>query len=291
MPIHKYKFFAPTDAARVSKLQLTARQVVEGVITGQHKSPHKGFSVEFSEHREYTPGDEIRHLDWKAYARSDRYYIKLYEQETNLRATLVLDTSNSMTFAGKLDYGRHLCACLAYLLSIQQDLAGFVAVDDSVKFELPPGSSPAHLDRLFSALESVKAGKQTDLPAQLHTLAERLPRRSMVIIVSDLWVDPPQLIKALQHLRYRKHQAMVLHLLDRAELDLPYDKQITLEDLETQEKIQIDPADLRDRYKQNVQSYLSEIRRACTSGDSEYHTLFTDQSYDKALVQLLSRRA
>ena len=149
MPIHKYKFFAPTDAARVSKLQLTARQVVEGVITGQHKSPHKGFSVEFSEHRDYAAGDEIRHLDWKAYARSDRYYIKLYEQETNLRATLVLDTSNSMSFGGKLDYGRHLCACIAYLLSIQQDLAGFVAVDDSIKFELPPGSSPAHLDRLF----------------------------------------------------------------------------------------------------------------------------------------------
>jgi uncharacterized protein (DUF58 family) len=221
MPIHRYKFFGSTDAARVSKLQLTARQVVEGVITGQHKSPHKGFSVEFSEHREYSAGDEIRHLDWKAYARSDRYYVKLYEQETNLRATLVLDTSNSMTFGGKLDYGRHLCACLAYLLSIQQDLAGFVAVDDSIKFELPCGSSPAHLDRLFKALENVAAGKETDLPHQLHTLAERLPRRSLVILVSDLWVDPGELVRALQHLRYRKHQAMVLHLLDRAELDLP----------------------------------------------------------------------
>src|SRR5277367_87490 len=137
MPIHKYKFFANTDAARVSKLQLTARQVVEGVITGQHKSPHKGFSVEFSEHRDYAPGDEIRHLDWKAYARSDRYYIKLYEQETNLRATLVLDTSASMRFGSptpKIDYARHLAACLAYLLSTQQDLAGLVAIDESVRF-------------------------------------------------------------------------------------------------------------------------------------------------------------
>ena len=290
MPIHKYKFFAPADAARVSKLQLTARQVVEGVITGQHKSPHKGFSVEFSEHREYTAGDEIRHLDWKAYARSDRYYIKLYEQETNLRATLVLDTSNSMTFGGKLDYGRHLCACIAYLLSIQQDLAGFVAVDESIKFELPPGSSPSHLDRLFKALDTVEAGKETDLPNQLHALAERLPRRSLVILVSDLWVNPPELVKALQHLRYRKHQAMVLHLLVRAELDLPYEKQITLQDLETGEKLQIDPADLRAPYQQQLQNYLSEIRRACTSGDSEYHTIFTDTSYEKALVELMSRR-
>jgi uncharacterized protein (DUF58 family) len=291
MPINKYKYFAPTDAARVSKLQLTARQVVEGVITGQHKSPHKGFSVEFSEHREYAAGDEIRHLDWKAYARSDRYYIKLYEQETNLRATLVLDTSNSMSFGGKLDYGRHLCACIAYLLSIQQDLAGFVAVDDSIKFEMPPGSSPSHLDRLFKALEAVEAGKQTNLPDALHSLAEKLPRRSLVILVSDLWVDPPELVRALQHLRYRKHQAMVLHLLDRAELDLPYEKQITLEDLETGEKLQIDPADLREPYQQQVQAYLSQVRRACTSGDSEYHTLFTDIPYDKALVQLMSRRA
>ena len=291
MPIHKYQFFAPTDAARVSKLQLTARQVVEGVITGQHKSPHKGFSVEFSEHREYTAGDEIRHLDWRAYARSDRYYVKLYEQETNLRATLVLDTSNSMSFGNKLDYGRHLCACLAYLLSIQQDLAGFVAVDDSVKFELPPGSSPAHLDRLFKALEDVVPGKETDLPHQLHALAERLPRRSLVILVSDLWVEPAELVRSLQHLRYRKHQAMVLHLLDRAEIDLPYDKQVTLQDLESGEKLQINPGDLREPYQQQVQSYLSEIRRACTSGDSEYHTVFTDQPYDKALVQLLSRRS
>jgi uncharacterized protein (DUF58 family) len=290
MPIHKYKFFAPSDAARVSKLQLTARQVVEGVITGQHKSPHKGFSVEFSEHREYAAGDEIRHLDWKAYARSDRYYIKLYEQETNLRATLVLDTSNSMSFGNKLDYGRHLCACIAYLLSIQQDLAGFVAVDDSIKFEMPPGSSPAHLDRLFKALEAVEPGVETDLPNQLHALAERLPRRSLVILVSDLWVNPPELVKALQHLRYRKHQAMVLHLLDRAELDLPYEKQIALQDLETGEKLQIDPADVREPYRQQVQAYLSEVRRACTSGDSEYHMMFVDQPYDRALVQLMSRR-
>jgi uncharacterized protein (DUF58 family) len=291
VPIHRYKYFVPTDAARMGKLQLMARQVVEGVITGQHKSPHRGFSVEFSEHREYVPGDEIRHLDWKAYARSDRYYIKLYEQETNLRATLVLDTSASMKFGQKLDYGRHLCACLAYLLASQQDLAGFVAIDESIKSELPPGSSPAHLDRLFKALEMVSPGVGTDLPHQLHALAERLPRRSLVILVSDLWVDPAELVRSLQHLRYRKHQGMVLHLLDRAEVDLPYEKQITLQDLETGEKIQIDAAELRGPYQQQVQTYLTDIRRACSNGDVEYHPLFTDQPYDKALVQLLTRRA
>ncbi len=290
MPLPRYQFFGPADAARVSKLQFTAKQVVEGVITGQHKSPHKGFSVEFSEHREYTPGDEVRHLDWRAFARTDRYYVKLYEQETNLRATLVLDTSASMSFGGKLDYGRHLCACLAYLLSTQQDLAGFVSIDDRVRAELPPGSSATHLDRLFKALEAVVPGKGTDLPGQLHALAERLPRRSLVVLVSDLWVEPAELVRALQHLRYRKHQGMVLHLLDRAELDLPYEKQVTLEDLETGERVEVDPAEVRAAYVQQVQAYLADVRQACVGGDAEYHAIHTDQPYDRALVQLLGRR-
>jgi len=290
MPIHRYEYFGKNDAARMSKLQFMARQVVEGVITGLHKSPHRGFSVEFSEHRDYVPGDEVRHLDWRAYGRSDRYYVKLYEQETNLRATLVLDTSASMKFADKLDYGRHLCACLAYLLSMQQDLAGFIAVDQSVRIDLPPASSPAHLDRLFRSLESITATAGTDLPNQLHALAERLPRRSQVILLSDLWVEPAELLRALQHLRYRNHQTMVLHLLHQAEVDLPYDKQVTLEDLETGEKIQIDPRELREPYREQVQMYLSDVRRACSSGEVEYHPMFIDQPYDRALVQLLGRR-
>ncbi len=290
MSVSRYKYFLPSDAARMSKLHLSARQVVEGVITGQHKSPHRGFSVEFSEHREYVAGDELRHLDWRAYARSDRHYIKLYEQETNLRATLVLDNSASMHFAGKLDYGRHLAACLAYLLKIQQDLAGLVAVDDSVRIELPAGSSAAHLDRLFRELERLPAGTGTNLAHQLHGLAERLPRRSLVILISDLWLDADELSRALQHLRYRKHQGMVLHLLDKAEIDLPYDRQITFQDLETDEKIQIDPSELRDTYKLQVQQYLSSVRRVCNDCDIEYHAMFVNEPYDKALTQLMNRR-
>jgi len=290
MSIQRYKFFAPADAAKVSKLQFMARQVVEGVITGMHKSPHKGFSVEFSEHREYVPGDELRHLDWKAFARSDRYYIKLYEQETNLRAMLILDTSASMEFGRKLDYARHLAGCLSYLLAMQQDLAGLATIDAQVNVELPPGSSPSHLDRLFRELETLGVGKKTDLARQLHGLAERMPRRSLAIIISDLWLEPAELTKALQHLRYRKHQVMVIHLLDRAELDLPYDRQITLQDLETDEKLQIDPADIRETYQGQVQAYLTQVRRVCTEGDIEYQTIYVDQPYDKALVELLGRR-
>lgn len=290
MPIPRYKIFSPTDAARVSKLQLTARQVVEGVITGLHKSPHRGFSVEFSEHREYVAGDELRHLDWRAFARSDRYYIKLYEQETNLRATIVLDTSASMRFANKIDYAKHLAACLAYLLAMQQDLAGLVAADETVRIELPPASSPAHLDRVFKALESIEPGKTTNLIQHLHSLAERLPRRSLVILLSDLWVDEHELVQALQHLRYRKHQAMVLHLLDKQELELPWSRQITLEDLETEEKLQVDPRELRESYRTQIEQYLASVRRGCNDCDAEYHAQMIDVPYSKALVDLLSRR-
>ena len=290
MPLPRYQIFTPADAARVSKLQLTARQVVEGVITGLHKSPHRGFSVEFSEHREYVPGDELRHLDWRAFARSDRYYIKLYEQETNLRATIVLDTSASMKFADKIGYAKHLAACLAYLLAMQQDLAGLVAADETVRIDLPPASSPAHLDRLFKALESIDVGIETRLIEHLHNLAERLPRRSLVILLSDLWVEPREMVEALQHLRYRKHQVMALHLLDKQELDLPWNKQITLEDLETSEKLQVDPRELRESYRKQVDEYLATIRRGCNDCDAEYHTQMIDVAYGKALVDLLSRR-
>ena len=290
MPVPRYKFFQPSDAARVGKLEFVARQVVEGIITGLHKSPHRGFSVEFSEHREYVAGDEIRHLDWRAYARSDRYYIKLYEQETNLRATIVLDTSASMAFGKKIDYARHLAACIAYLLSTQQDLAGLVTIDQTVRAELPPGSSPAHLDRLFRELETIEASDTTDLARQLHGLSERLPRRSMVILISDLWLEPDELVRSLQHLRYRKHQGMVLHLLDQAEIDLPYQKQVTFQDMETGEKLQADPRDLRETYKSEVEAYLARVRKACNDSDVEYHAMFVQEPYEKALVRLLSRR-
>jgi len=291
MPVAKYTFFSTTDAARTSSLQLVARQVVEGIITGLHRSPHRGFSVEFSEHREYVPGDELRHLDWRAYARSDRYYIKLYEQETNLRATIVLDTSASMRFAEKFDYGRHLAACLAYILAHQQDLVGLVGMDDRLRVDLPAGSTPAHLDRLFKELERVEPGKTTDLAAGLHLLADRLPRRSMVILISDLWIEPDAFTHALQHLRYRKHQGMVLHLLDRAETELPYERRVTLEDLETGEKLQVNPAEFREVYKQQVQDYLTSIRRTCSDCDVEYHPIDVAMPYDKALVQLITRRS
>jgi uncharacterized protein (DUF58 family) len=293
MSPYRYKYLSPADAARVGRLQFFARQVVEGVITGLHKSPHRGFSAEFSEHREYSAGDELRHLDWRVYGRSDRYYVKLYEQETNLRAMLVLDNSASMAYGGKLEYSRHLAACLAYLLSRQQDLAGLCAMDESLRVELPAASSSAHLDRLFKELEQLQPGATTELPRHLHTLAQRLPRRSMVILISDLWMEPDELFRAIQHLRYRKHQVMVIHLLHQDELTLEgptFARQLTLEDMETREKLAVDPADIRERYVKQVQAHLAALRRGCNDSDVEYHQLDVETPYDKALVSLLSRR-
>ncbi len=290
MPIPRYQVFSPADAAQMSRLQLKARQVVEGVMTGMHRSPHKGFSVEFSEHRDYTPGDEIRHLDWRAYARTDRYYVKLFEQETNLRATIVIDTSNSMQFAGKLEYAKHLAACLSYLLAMQQDLAGITAIDEQISMEVPPASSPMHLDRLFRALETLQPKGVTNLAAQLHNICEKAPRRSMMILISDLWIEPADFMRALQHARYKRHELIVLHLLDQSELKLPFDRQVTVEDLETQERVQIDPEQIRDSYEKQVQEYLTAISKTCRDAKAEYHRMMMDVPYEKALVTLLSRR-
>lgn len=291
--MRRYRYFSPTDAARMGKLQLFAREVVEGIITGMHKSPHRGFSAEFSEHREYSPGDELRHMDWKVVGRSDRYYVKLFEQETNLRATLVLDNSASMQFGKKMDYARHVAACLAFLLSRQQDLAGLCAVDDSIRVELPAASSPAHVDRLFRELENLPAGKGTRLAESLHELADRLPRRGLVIIISDLWVEPADLLRALQHLRYRKHQAMLIHLTTPTELTLDgptMARQITLQDMETGERVAIDPGEIREEYQAHMQEHLKALKRGCVDCASEYHSISVDAPYDKALIELLSRR-
>lgn len=293
MAVYRYKYLAPTDAAKMGRLELFARQVVEGVITGLHKSPHRGFSAEFSEHRNYVAGDELRHLDWRVYGRSDRFYVKLFEQETNLRATIVLDNSASMKFGDKIEYGRHLAACLAYLLSTQQDLAGLCAVDQSVRIDLPPGSSSAHIDRLLRELETLQPGTTTELPRQLHVLAEKMARRSLVILISDLWVDTDELFRALQHLRYRKHQGIVLHLLDDRELEFAgpsLQRQVTLEDLETGEKLSVDPVEVRESYRSQIQAHLAALRRGCNDSDVEYHAINVRTPYDKALVDMLSRR-
>jgi len=289
-----YVYFEPAQAARLGKLSLVARAAVEGFITGLHKSPHHGFSVEFSDHREYAPGDDLRHLDWVAYARTDRFYIKRYELETNLRAHILLDVSGSMKYGSgpitKLQYGCYLAALMAYLMARQQDMVGLVTFDERIRTHLPPGSTPLHLDRLFRILEGITPGKVTAISRTFHDLAEKLGKRGLIIIISDLYDDPPAVIRGLRHFRQKKHQVILFHVLDQAELDLPFTNIVTFVDMETDEKLQVDPKFVREEYRRQIQEFINGYRRGCADSAVEYILASTATPYDVMLRSYLASR-
>jgi uncharacterized protein (DUF58 family) len=290
-----YTYFEPLRMGKLRNLNLLARHAVEGFISGLHRSPHHGFSVEFSEHREYTPGDDVRHLDWVAYGRSDRYYIKQYEQETNLRAYILLDVSGSMGYRyggdmTKFVYGCFLSACLAYLMCRQQDVVGMIAFDKKVRFHLTPGSTPAHLDRLFTNLENLSPGKDTAIASVFHEMANTIAKRGLVIVLSDLYDDQSEVMKALQHFVYKRHQIMVFHLMDPAELDFPFKKIQSFVDMETDEKLQIDPRYVRETYIEEINAFTDRYRKECSDRNIEYALTRTDTPYDRMLLTYLSKR-
>jgi uncharacterized protein (DUF58 family) len=290
-----YLYFEPQRTAKLQRLSLVARQAVEGFISGLHRSPHRGFSVEFAGHREYSPGDDTRHLDWVAWGRTDRYYVKQYEQETNLRAYILLDTSRSMDFTmgqgpTKFAYGCFLAACLAYLMCRQQDVVGMIAFDEAVRFHLSPGSTPAHLDRLFTRLEQLRPGKGTAIARTFHELADRLHKRSLVIVISDLYDERSEVARALQHFVHKKHQTIVFHLLDRAELEFPFRKMHNFVDMETGQRMQVDPRTVREAYLEEVQRFIEACRRDCSERNIEYVLAPTDRPYDQMLLEYLARR-
>jgi len=290
-----YLYFEPERVAKLRNLNLTARRAVEGFISGLHRSPHRGFSVEFSEHREYTPGDDVRHLDWVAWGRTDRYFIKQYEQETNLRAYILLDVSNSMAYryggqVTKFDYGCFLAACLSYLMCRQQDVVGMITFDDRVRFHLTPGSTPAHLDRIFRHLEMVKPDRRTVIAPTFHRLAQRIAKRGLVIVISDLYDDPAAIMRALQHFVYKKHQIIVFHVLDPAELEFPFTKIVSLVDMETHERLQVDPRYVKDAYISQMREFIDNYRKECSDRSIEYVLTSTTTPYDVMLMNYLARR-
>ncbi len=290
-----YLYFEPTRAAKLSNISLVARQAVEGFISGLHRSPHRGFSVEFSEHREYSPGDDLRHLDWVAWGRTDRYYIKQYEQETNLRAHILLDVSQSMNYtlgqgATKFTYGCFLAACLSYLMCRQQDMVGMIAFDERPRFHLSPGSTPAHLDRVFTRLEQLRPGGGTSIAPTFHELADRINKRGLIIVISDLYDDPAEVMRALQHFVYKKHQIIVFHVMDQAELEFPFHKMHTFVDMETSQKMQVDPRHIREAYLQEVNDFVETYRRECSERNIEYVLTPTNKPYDTMLLEYLARR-
>jgi uncharacterized protein (DUF58 family) len=295
MASEEKNYFDPAVLAGISNLYLRARWVVEGLMSGVHRSRSKGFSVEFEEHREYSPGDEIRRIDWKALGKFDRYFIKEYEDETNLRAYLLLDTSASMDYTSngitKFDYGCTLTACLAYLVLKQQDAAGLVTFSNRIEQFIPPKAKRDYLSQILNALEKRGPAGETNVGKILEEIAGQIKRRGMVILVSDLIDDPEAILKGLRLFRYKGNDVIVFHLLDQAEIDLPFDGNILFEDLEQANlKIIADPKAIRQTYRQVIEEFTGVMRKQCHDSTIDYQLLSTSTPLDRALASYLSWR-
>ncbi len=293
--MEKTAFLQPEVVARLKGIDLKARLVVEGFLAGLHRSPYKGFSVEFTEHRQYMPGDELKRIDWKVYARTDRFFIREFEEETNLRAYLVLDASGSMSYATgkvtKLTYATLLAASLSYLLLHQKDSAGLVTFSDRIEQYVPPRSSPAHLNVLLKTLAALKPGGDTNVAGTLHQLAERIRRRGLVIVISDLWDESGSVLSALRHFRFRKHEVLVFHVIDPNERRFGFSNPVVLKDLETGQEMTVDPRTVREEYQQSFDAYFGAFERGCREALIDYHRITTDTPFDRALFSYLERRS
>jgi len=289
------EFLTPNDLRKISNLQVLARLVVEGFCTGLHRSPHKGFSVEFKQHRPYVHGDEIRHLDWRVFGRSDRFYIREYEEETNLRATMLLDASGSMAYGpegrSKLVYATRLAACLSYLMLQQQDSVGLVTFDTQVRRYIPPRAQTSHLQVLVDELQGVEPGGETELADVFHDLVPRLHRRGLIIILSDCFGDVSGILSALAHLRHARHEILVFQLWDRDELEFPFKSWTRFDCLEVDgKKHLIDPNHLRAAYLENLARFRDELKQGCHRHRVDLVPLVTDQPYAEALAHYLTLR-
>lgn len=299
-PMH---LLPPATLAALARLDFVARSAVEGFIAGRHKSPHKGFSVEFAEHRQYVHGDDPADVDWRAYAKSDRYYVKQFEDETNLRSTILLDCSGSMAYAGrqavpadgepmtKFEYGRRLAAALAYLLIGQQDAVGLVTFDTAVRSYIPAAARPGHIRVLLEALARAEPGRETALADVLHGIAERIHRRSVAIVISDLFDDTEAIVRALHHFAYRKHEVLVLHVMAQEEIQFPFDQWTDFLDAERPNRnLRLDPAAVRAEYLGRVTAFLRELREACGRMKVTYVPFSTSEPFEQTLARHLNAR-
>jgi uncharacterized protein (DUF58 family) len=280
---------------RIKSLQLRAKIVVQGFLSGLHRSPHHGFSVEFSEYRQYTPGDDPRHLDWRLYARTDRYYIKRFEEETNLRCHLLVDMSKSMGYGSvgytKIEYARTAAATLAYFLSTQRDAAGLVTFDQRIADYLPARYRPGHLHRLMVCLERACAGTSTDLSAPLEQVAATVRKRGMVVLISDLLAPADKLRDQLGLLRSQGHEVVLMRVLDPAEVAFGFDRPATFEDMESGRDLYVDPAAARADYQRNFTAHAAGIEQGCRELGITYYPMTTGQPLELALFDFLQSRA
>jgi len=293
------KYFQPEVLSRIARLELRAQRVVEGFVSGMHKSPYKGFSVEFASHRAYVPGDDIRHIDWRVYGKADRYFIKEYEEETNMRVHLMVDGSGSMAYPEhpgtdrmtKWDYAATLASSLAHLLVYQQDGVGLTLFDTDVRRQVPVSTSRASLHGLVSTIEQHRPKDRTDVSTLFPQLATSIPRRGLVVIISDLLTDVQQLIHGLQRFRYAQHDVIVLHVLDHDELEFPFADRIKFEGMEEPDiEVLTDPQSLRGSYLEALHRFISEVRGACLNHRVDYALISTADRLDVALTTFLATR-
>ncbi len=292
--IDNKKYLLPETVAKLDNMALRARLVVEGYIIGQHKSPYHGFSVEFAEHRAYGPGDEIRHIDWKLYGKTDRYYVKQYEEETNLKAYILLDTSRSMKYTSgkvtKLDYGSYLSAALSYLMLNQHDGIGLILFDEKIRKFIPPRSTSSHLNTVLLHLEKPEIGSDTAISMVLHEMAERIKKRGLVILISDLMDDQESILSGLKHFRHNKQEVILFHILDRKELDFDFNTRTRFKDMESGSQLTTEPWHIKKAYKERILHLQDKYKKQCREQLIDYVPLFTDQSLDIALNSYLNKR-
>jgi uncharacterized protein (DUF58 family) len=296
VPGSKRALLDPAVLAKLGTLRLRVRAVTEGVLTGLHRSPHHGQSVEFAEHKEYAPGDEIRHIDWKAYGKFDKYYVKRFEHETNLRAYLVVDASGSMGYRSrpdgltKLEYASALAASLGYLLVRQQDAAGLLVVQGAVAGAIPPRASASHLGPVVEALEAARAEGETRLGAAVDWVIERAPRRASVILFTDLMDRDEKVVKRLAQLGRRKHDVTIFHVLDPAELEFPFDDPTLFLSMEDGRQVEAHGRDVRKGYLEVLGRWLEETKRTAAEADVDYVLARTDRPLDEVILPFLARR-
>ncbi len=290
------KYLSPQTLSKLQGLEIKARLIVEGFVSGLHKSPYHGFSIEFAEHREYVPGDDLRHVDWKVFGRSDRYYLKQYEEETNFGCYLLVDTSESMRYRSsssalsKLEYAQHVAAALAYLALQQRDAVGLVTYDNALRQFVRASSHPSQLKQLCHVMEQSAPEGESAMGPIFHETAERIKKRGLVIILSDLFDDVQSLMHGLKHLRYRRHEVIVMHTIDAAEQDFPFEDPTLFRGLENLPEQMTEPRALRSAYQSEFEKFLWDVRKGCRDLHMDYVLLRNDQPLDVALTSYLSSR-
>ncbi len=290
------KYADPKTLDRIKRLDVRARCVVEGFVTGQHRSPYNGFAIEFAAHREYAPGDDLRHIDWKVWSKTDRLYIKEYEEETNLKCHILLDCSKSMEYGGesgwsKFDYAATAAASLAYMMQQQQDSVGLVLFSNQIDKSLKSSTHPSHMKLIFHELENTQPAKKTDISDPFLQLAGQIRSRGMVILFSDLFLDPGDLAKALNQFRIRRHEVIVFHVMHSDELEFPFQENTLFRGMEVEAQLHTEPRALRASYLEAVEEYMTKIKTTCAAAGIDHVLLDTSKPLDSVLTSYLNYRA